>query len=166
MNSIFSKEIIMIFLIKCFYYSLVNEQKYLSSTKFLINGTDIITNESFNLQVNKEIKQIKSAISYDYNFLICISLNKNASCYINRHLENQFSRINCNYSEYNLEYKVLYFNQTYQFMFISRKKLLTTLLNNTDFSIQKCGQDIFFKHDEAYSIIYNTFYSHRSLFQN
>ena len=53
-------------LIKCFYYSLVNEQKYLSSTKFLINGTDIITNESFNLQVNKTIKQIKSSFSHDY----------------------------------------------------------------------------------------------------
>ena len=110
--------------------------------------------ESFNLSVNKEIKQIKSAISYDYNFLVCVAFDKTPSCYINEHLENKFSRINCTYGEHNLEYKVLYFNQTYQFMFISRIKLLTTLLNNTDFSIKKCGEEIFFRHDEAYSIIH------------
>ena len=52
-------------IIKCFYYSKNNNNKHLlASTNFSINNNiSIIMEDSFNMTVNKEIKQIKSAIS-------------------------------------------------------------------------------------------------------
>ena len=53
----------------CFYYSKVNEKKYLGTTIFNIKDMNLIKNKTYNVfNSSKEIKQIKIAMSYNDNF--------------------------------------------------------------------------------------------------
>ena len=64
--------------IKCFYYSKINgENNYFSYSKFSINNTNIQKEETKNITVENTINQIKSAMSYNNNFLICFFIIKN-----------------------------------------------------------------------------------------
>ena len=146
-------------IIKCFYYSKNNNNNkhLLASTNFSINeNIDIIKDNTFNLEVMKEIKQIKSSISYNYNFFVCISLNCTPACFINKYLENVFNEIDCKFtSDYSPNYKVLYFNETDDFMLISRYDLTATLISNFNFSVIECKKYNFLRpQTNSHSIIY------------
>ena len=55
--------------IKCFYYEYVNEINYLSGIIFNIKNMDLVLDKTFNTIVNNEIKQIKSAMSYNHTLI-------------------------------------------------------------------------------------------------
>ena len=146
----------------CFYYSNVNEQNYLVSTKFYIKDMNLIKEQTSNL-FNKEINQIKIAKSNSDKFLVCISNSSYfPECFINYYNNqiNEFREINCTYTEsWNINYKVFYFNETNDFMHISRYDLTTTILSNADNSIKQCEKQILSDQENEYSIIYNNGYN-------
>ena len=140
--------------IKCFYYSKDNSKNYFSYSKFIINDNNIEKEETSNITVNNTIKQIKSAMSYNNKFFICFTVlgkdknkidNKSIpSCYINDYETNQLNEINCTYNtEYGDGYKVLYFNETGDFMLVSVYHLTTTLLSSFNNYVEKCKENIF-----------------------
>ena len=140
--------------IKCFYYSKDNSKNYFSYSKFIINDNNIEKEETLNITVNNTIKQIKSAMSYNNKFFICFTVlgkdknqidNKSIpSCYINDFETNQLNEINCTYNtEYGDGYKVLYFNETGDFMLVSVTYLTTTLLSSFNNYVEKCKEKIF-----------------------
>ena len=148
--------------IKCFYYSKINgENNYFSYSKFSINNTNIQKEETKNITVENTINQIKSAMSYNNNFLICFFIIKNEKenkpfCYINDYETNELNKINCSYRNYGNGSKVFYFNETGDFMFISVKVLYTTLFNSFNNSMKYCNEkNIFNEQSVQYSIIYN-----------
>ena len=148
--------------IKCFYYSKINgENNYFSYSKFSINNTNIQKEETKNITVENTINQIKSAMSYNNNFLICFFIIKNEKenkpfCYINDYETNELNKINCSYRNYGNGSKVFYFNETGDFMFISVKVLYTTLFNSFNNSMKYCNEkNIFNEQSDQYSIIYN-----------
>ena len=101
-------------------------------------------------------------MSYNNNFFICFTVLKGEhnipTCYINNYISNNFSKIACNYNKfeinYNINYKVFYFKETDDFMFISRRILYMTLLNNFDNSIKSCKDVNYQEQILDYSIIY------------
>ena len=55
------------------------------------------------------------------------------------------------------EYKVLYFDETKDFIFISRSNLVTTIVNNIDNLEKTCDNNSYFnfgRQENMYSIIY------------
>ena len=147
--------------IKCFYYSKINgENNYFSYSKFSINNTNIQKEETKNITVENTINQIKSAMSYNNNFLICFFIIKNEKenkpfCYINDYETNELNKINCSYRNYGNGSKVFYFNETGDFMFISVKVLYTTLFNSFNNSMKYCNEkNIFNEQSDQYSIIH------------
>ena len=119
---------------------------------------------NFNLRVNNTINQIKSAVSFNNNFFICFKISNIPSCYINDNLTNSFDEIKCKYTTYfDSRYKVLYFNETDEFLFVSRYDLTTTIVNNSDFSQQQCskrgifdrqnGNNFEMFYDEGYKVL-------------
>ena len=152
--------------IKCFYYSKANSKNYFSYSKFIINDNNIEKEETLNITVNNTIKQIKSAMSYNNKFFICFTVlgkdknkidNKSIpSCYINDFETNQLNEINCTYNtEYGDGYKVLYFNETGDFMLVSVYHLTTTLLSSFNNYVEKCKENIFSIQSLQYYLIYN-----------
>ena len=111
-----------------------------------------------------EINQIKSAKSLNNNFFICLTdLYEEGvyipSCYINNFLTNEFKKIECDiYENYNPNYKVLYFEETNDFMHISRLSLRTTLFNDDKNFMELCGKHSFSYQYNVNSIIYNNGY--------
>ena len=67
---------------------------------------------------------------------------------------------NCSYKKYFDNYKVLFFNETNEFMFISRYHLFTTIFNNSNDKIITCNEQIFGNKTKTndYSIIHNNDY--------
>ena len=122
----------------------------------------IIINE-INSTVRSGIYQIKSAMSYDNNFFICIiKYNNYPCCFINEYSSNELKEINCPiYDSYDLDYKVFYFNETNEFMMVSRISYKTTLYHNLEKKVNLCNADFFnYPKDSVYdfSIIYNKNY--------
>jgi hypothetical protein len=116
---------------------------------------DLVLDKTFNITVNKEIKQIKSAMSYNHNFFVCCSLNKTPSCYINSYSKLEFTEIGCKFdTEYDPAYKILYFNETDDFFLISRYDLTTTRISNFNNSIKLCRQPFLTKQSNVHGIIY------------
>ena len=105
-------------------------------------------------KVVNAINEIKIVTSFNDNFFLCYSNNTNPICLINYDLYN-FKEIGCfNGLSWNLEYKVLYFNETNDFMLVSRGELITTIYNNLNNSLLICSQGIFTKQINSNSIIY------------
>ena len=145
-------------LIKCFYNEKINNINYFSSFDFSIDEMQI--KNKFNMTVNNIISQIKFAISYNNNFFICILISSVPFCYINEYITNNLEEINCTLSSgYVDSYKVLYFNETDEFIFISRYQLTTTLVDNYDYSVTICDKNgIFTTQNNPNTIIFNTGY--------
>ena len=112
--------------IKCFYHERFNNSYYLSSISFQINDMSINITDTFNLNIEKTILEIKVAKSLNNNFFICILKEDSSNydkpfCYINSFSYNNYSLIECydnNYNNYDKNYKVLYFDETDEFMYI------------------------------------------------
>ena len=122
---------------------------------------EIILNETSNIKVEGTINQIKIAKSYNNNYFICYLLNNIPSCYINlkENSKRELKKIDCNYkTDFDKNYKVLYFKDTDDFMFISRKFLATTLLSNGNKTTKVCNKEIFSVQTNENSIIYNNGY--------
>ena len=147
--------------IKCFYYSKISppylesdstgqgningENHYFSYSIFSINNSNVKKEETLNITVDNTINQIKSAMSYNNNFFICFFVINNDEtnipfCYINDYETNELHQINCSYGRHGDGYKVLYFNETGDFMFISVHNLVTTLFNSFNNSMKKCKE--------------------------
>ena len=74
-------------------------------------------------------------------------------------LNDEIITINCQLTnDYSIHYKLYYFNETNEFMLISKTDLTTTLYNDISGSLQKCGEDIFSRQNKNYYIIYNNGY--------
>ena len=146
--------------IKCFYYSKSNQQNYLSYENFSIKDNDISKGESLKLKISNYINQIKIAMAYNNNIFICFLVYNNSeksipACYINDYSTNELNQIDCKYDTgYGPGYRVFYFNETGDFMFISVTDLTTTLLSSFNNSVQLCRRQIFSKQYNLYSIIY------------
>ena len=109
------------------------------------------------MRITNTLGQIKSAMSYNNNFFICFTVLSSGlyipSCYINDYLTNNFTEISCKYvNSYNGGYKVLYFKETDEFMFISRIDLTTTIVNILTFQ-QKIVVKIMFSVDRKIFIL-------------
>ena len=152
---------------KCFYYETFNNSYYLSSISFIINNTDINIKGIFSYKVEKNINQIKVAKSFNSNFFICILIpnsvnNDMPNCYINSYFSNYFSRIECYYDEkniyYDANYKVLYFDETDDFMFVSRYSLNAIIFNNINSSLKLCHEELYSRQENYNSLIYNNGY--------
>ena len=146
--------------IKCFYYY-NNTQNYLKSVEFLIKEKEmtITQNTENSYEVNNIINQIKLTKAYNNNLFICILINNTPKCYINIDSKNELKEIDCEHTNYWLStYKVLYFNTTGEFLFASGMHLTTTILNNYNFSVSICQEDIFCDQNTSNSIIYNNGY--------
>ena len=63
---------------------------------------------------------------------------------VNYHQTNEFKTIGCYYNgaDYYKNYRVLYFNETKEFMFVSSKVLATTILNSFNASVGICNKKI------------------------
>ena len=148
--------------IQCFYYLIKENQKYFLSTKFSIDNMNIIMKESFNLTVNNIIKEIKPAMSYNNNIFVCFSLDKIPDCYINTYQKNNFIQIGCRFNTtYSTKYHVFYFNETDDFMLISRSDLTTTLVSNFNNSVKLCKKKYYLSpQTKHYSVIYNNEYKY------
>ena len=144
----------------CFYYSIINDENCLYSTMFYIDNMNLKKGNTslIDKSVNK-INQIKIATSFDDNFFICYSNASNPICFINDDLYN-FKEIGCkNGEKWSPEYRVLFFNETNDFMLISRGDLTITLYNNLNNTLLKCKKTkIFGSQKQMYSIIYNNGY--------
>ena len=144
-------------IIKCFYHESNKSQNYLSSIFFEINDMDIIQNDTYKIKVKNSINQIKLALSFNNNYFICLTILKSQKlvpyCYINSCLSNNFTSIDCNFDDgdtnYDSRYRVLYFNETGEFMLVSRISLESTILNSFDNSIKLCKEEKFTRQDNV-----------------
>ena len=114
--------------------------------------------------VSREISQIKSAMSYNNNFFVCITVDKGGDnvpiCYINNST-NEFRSISCfdgNNKNYDLNYKVLYFDEIDEFLLVSRFNIIITIFSNYNNSIKLCQKEMFSYQENINSIIYNNGY--------
>ena len=138
----------------CFYYSILNAINNLMTATFKIKNMDLSKENKFTKIETKEINEIKVATSYNNKFFICFLNDGTPFCAINDYLYD-FSIINCTHTpHWGHEYKVLYFNETDDFMLISRVMLTTTILSNKDNLIKICSTNNFSTQVHAYSIIY------------
>ena len=127
----------------CFYHSKDNLQNLFQNTIFIINDMNLSIKQTSEIPFDRtlnEINQIKLAKSFNDKFFICI-LNKDIpSCFINEN-SIEFKEINCIYPNddaWSSEYKVFYFNETHEFMHISRSWLNLTIINNFGGSTKQC----------------------------
>ena len=122
------------------------------STTFLIKNMTLVREKNYTKIVSNSIKEIKVATSYDGNFFVCFLEDTTPICLINDYLYD-FKVINCTQNDnWSPEYKVLYFQETDDFMLISRFSLLTTILNNNNKSIEKCNENKLREQENVYSI--------------
>ena len=143
--------------IVCFYYEKVNKLNYLKSVQIEIKEMKSVNKISFKTEA--AIKQIKFVMSINNDIFICILLQLTELipyCYINTYLSDILNPINCEYTtQYDPNYRVLYFNETGDYMFASRSHLTTTLVSSFNNSVLICRKAIFSKQKEIYSIIYD-----------
>ena len=78
---------------------------------------------------------------------------------INDYSSNNFTDIGCDFEsgdiDYVSNYKVFYFNETGDFMLLSKISLEETIFNNLNNLLIKCKDRLFSKQEDEYSIIYN-----------
>ena len=94
------------------YYCFSNNKDTLLMTKFIIEDNNIIIHNTTNFGLSDYINVIKSALSFNNKFFICIILGeeKRLTCYINDFLLNNFEKINCKFTkDYMPQYKMYYF---------------------------------------------------------
>ena len=125
----------------CFYYSKINNENIFSSTMFYINNMNLIKGNTLSIDKSlSAIKQIKIATSFDDNYFVCYENNSIPTCFINDDSYN-FTKIECNHGgNWNINYKVFYFNETKDFILTSRYELTTTIFNNFNKSLLTCGK--------------------------
>ena len=147
----------------CFYHSKNNTENYFVSKTFIIeNKTDGINLSKiyiYSYQVSSEIKQIKIAKSYNDKFFACIFLVKGRICFINKDNYYQFETIITQKDAcWPNNYKVFYFNETNEFMFLSKKdfNISSIIFNNYNDSYGE--GDSFLSEYIEYSLIYNNGY--------
>ena len=144
--------------IKCFFHDIIDNKKYISTASFLIQDMNIIFDgiSHFETDNSANINQLKTAKSVNNKFFICFSENAHPVCCINDYSTNEISEINCKFGYgYGPNYKVLYFNETNQFMLISQNSLDTTLYNSINNEVEKCQEYILTPQSFAYNIIYD-----------
>ena len=111
----------LIFII-CFYYSKINKNE-LYFSKFIINDMNLILGNTPEINYGKilnEINQIKLAKSFNDKYFVTISNDGTPFCLINEN-SYEFKEILFNFdNKWDINYKVLYFNETDDFMFVSR----------------------------------------------
>ena len=109
--------------------------------------------------MSNAINQIKLAMSYNYNIFVCYLEDKTPVCLINDNSYN-FNKINCQHNNGWVDgYKVFYFNETDDFMLISRKDLTATILDNYQSKVTICLKVNYLSpQTNDYSIIYNNGY--------
>ena len=141
--------------IKCFFYK-HNNGHFLSYVKFDIQNIDITMTNPFDQKVDSKIKQIKLALSYNNNFFICYLLGSTPICKINEYSANDLKDISCSFNDcsYNEKYKVLYFNETNDFLFVARNPLETTIISIFDNSVKSCKMEFLGSQEKEYAIIY------------
>ena len=146
--------------IKCFYFYLnSNNQNYLKSIEFTIKKEITIQSTWNSYAVNNTINQIKLTKAYNNNLFICILIKNTPKCYINIDSKNELKDIDCEHKNYWYStYKILYFNETGNFLFASGMHLTTTILNNFNFSVSICQKDIFCDQNTTNTIVYNNGY--------
>ena len=145
------------------YYSLNNNKFYLLSTRFLIEDMKIIINQTTNYTLANCVNNtIKSALSFNNKFFICIisDSQKQMVCYINDISTNEFEKVNCTFrTGFGSGYKVSYFNETGDFMMTSQTELETGIVSSFNNELKKCSAfDMFPRQNgrtDFYSIIYN-----------
>ena len=74
-------------------------------------------------------------------FFLCFSNNMTPVCLVNNYLY-EFDKIACEHSAWSLDYEVLYFKETDDFMLISRLNLHITMFNNANNSLKECKKKI------------------------
>ena len=151
--------------INSFSYYTNDNKKYLISTIFSIdeNNLVIIKNQTYNYTLNDIVNEIKSVLSFNNKFFICLSSGNNRTlvCYINDYFPtNQFEKMNCTFGKpFNPNYKMFYFNETGDFIVTSRGTLETGMLNSYTNEIKACKIFSMFPRQNAsvddYSIIFN-----------
>ena len=115
----------------------------------------IIMGKNSTYRATNIINEIKIATSYNDNFFVCFLNGVTPVCLINDDSYN-FNKIDCDHGEaWSLEYKVLYFYESDDFMLISKYLLATTILNNKEKTMKICFKYIFGTQDNSYSLIYN-----------
>ena len=149
--------------ILCFYYTIYNSKNNLASTIFYMENMNLTKGRtSYHFNVVNEINQIKFASSYNDRFFVCILNGTVAICLNNNNTNDffEFKEIACHFSSnYSSRYKVFYFKESDDFMFISISYCTATILNNNNNIIKKCGKRIFELQSNEYSIIYNNGYN-------
>ena len=146
--------------VSCFYYSIINDNNYFVAKIFYIKDMNLYLErkiEIINSNLNV-INQIKLAMSNNDRYFICILNNTIPLCLINENLF-IFEKISCQFNtSSDAQYKVFYFKESNEFMFISRTFLNSIILSSLNNSIRVCKQKIFSKQTNDYSIIYNNEY--------
>ena len=148
--------------IKCFYYDHydVNEH-FLYSKTFLLEDINIIENETNSYNLNESIIAVKSVLSSNNKFFICMPSgeNKRLKCYINDcSLNNKYEKIECLFVEnFNENFKIFYFNETGEFMATARKSMEIGIFNSSNNAIKICNEQKFNRQElsDDFSIIYN-----------
>ena len=146
----------------CFYYSIINDKNKIFSSIFLIKNMNLIlksTSEIFYDGNFEEINQIKFAMTNNDKFFVCFLNNINPVCFINDN-NYTFTDIGCEHSKvWTPYYKIYFFNETNEFMIISKTHVTKTILNNYDNSLKECENvTMSSKQDNFFSIIYNNGY--------
>ena len=146
----------------CFYYSNKSLKKYFSSKIFKLKDMEFILDITLNLtETNNVINQIKLAKSYNDKLFVCFLIGGHLSCFINNINHNlyEWEKIKCNFdTDIGTGYKVFYFTESDDFMFVSRTELDITTINNTDNTVKICNQNPFNRQTNDYSLIYRNGY--------
>jgi hypothetical protein len=152
-------------IIKCFYSEYLNSKNYISIITFSINEMEIVKLNKLEEKEQNNINQIKSARSFNNKFFFCYTDNYVPNCLINDYSKNEENYIiGCEITdEYDLNYKTFYFNETGDFMLISKRTLTTTLYNSINDSIIICENDIFSEQTNEFSIIYDSRFNNYNL---
>ena len=139
----------------CFYDSKDKSENYLTQTIFHIKDMNLIKGKTSNIiKVDGNIVQIKTLVSYNDKFFACFSDSSSPKCFINNSLY-RYKEIDCDLGDTtSLLYKVFYFIEIDDFMFISIRYLATTLVRNTDSSTKDCKGHYFSIQYNNYCIIY------------
>ena len=143
----------------CFYDSKDKSLNYFTETIFYIKDMNLIKGKTTKIiKVNDNIVQIKMVVSYNDKFFVCIKDNTSPKCYINESLY-KFNEIDCDLGEKTSPlYKIFYFTEIDDFMFVSIKHLVTTLIRNIDSYVKACKEHYFSIQYNDYSIIYTNNY--------
>ena len=151
--------------INCFSYYTNDNNKYLLSTIFSIdeNNLDIIKQDTYNYTLGKIVNEIKSVLSFNNKFFICLSSGdeKRLVCYINVYNQtSHFEKMGCTFgTDFKPYYKMFFFNETGNFIVTARYSLETGMLNSYTNEIKACSKFKMFPgqsdNGDDYSIIFN-----------